>query len=127
MLGRGSMVIRARLGLLGSTSTTVSTRALLSSARLTSSVTMLSGVASSASAARVPLSISCVEIDQAEAGDRGQEEQDLGRHHRGDHQPQDAQRQAEGGISATQGADQFGRRGDIGGHCRSLSESALPA
>ena len=59
MLGRGSMVIRARLGLLGSTSTTVSTRALLSSARLTSSVTMLSGVASSASAARVPLSISC--------------------------------------------------------------------
>ena len=58
MLGRGSMVIRARLGLLGSTSTTVSTRALLSRARLTSSVTMLSGVASSASAARVPLSMS---------------------------------------------------------------------
>ena len=68
-----------------------------------------------------------LEIDHAEAGDRGQEEQDLGRHHRGDHQPQDAQRQAEGGISATQGADRFGRRGDIGGHCRSLSESALPA
>ena len=59
MSGRGGMLSRARRGLLGSTSTTASTRAWLSRARLTSSVTMLSGVASSASAARVPLSISC--------------------------------------------------------------------
>ena len=58
MVGLGSMFISARLGLLGSISTTASTRAWLSRVRLTSSVTMLSGVASSASAASVPLSMS---------------------------------------------------------------------
>jgi hypothetical protein len=64
-----------------------------------------------------------VEIDHAETGDRGQEEQDLGRHHRGDHHAQDARREPEGEVSATQGADRFGLKGDIGGHRPSLSKS----
>jgi hypothetical protein len=68
-----------------------------------------------------------VEIGHAEAADRGQEEQDLGRHHRGDHHPQDAHRQPEGEVSAAQAADRFGWNGDIGGHRPSLSKSRPPA
>jgi hypothetical protein len=68
------------------------------------------------------------EIDHPEAGDRRQEDQDLGRHHRRHDECQNPPRQAEARPSRACGPDRFGRNGDFGGHRRpSLSKSIVPA